>query len=53
MSTLGFDEYYDPLKVYLTKYRESIKGKDSDDKKKEETRCREKLVIRQLHNVIV
>ena len=34
MSTLGFDKYYDPLKVYLTKYRESIKGKDSDDKKK-------------------
>ena len=35
MSTLGFDKYYDPLKVYLTKYRESIKGKDDDKKKKD------------------
>ena len=34
MSTLGFDKYYDPLKVYLTKYRESIKGKEADEKKK-------------------
>lgn len=26
MSTLGFDKYVDPLKVYLQKYRESVKG---------------------------
>jgi len=26
MTTLGFDNYVEPLKVYLTKYRESIKG---------------------------
>ncbi|XP_014787827.2 nuclear transcription factor Y subunit beta, partial [Octopus bimaculoides] len=26
MSTLGFDDYVDPLKLYLQKYRESAKG---------------------------
>eukprot|EP00794_Sanderia_malayensis_P006069 gene6069-6771_t len=26
MSTLGFDNYVDPLKLYLTKYREAVKG---------------------------
>jgi len=26
LSTLGFDPYVEPLKLYLTKYRESIKG---------------------------
>ena len=26
MSTLGFDNYVEPLKTYLQKYRESIKG---------------------------
>uniref|UniRef100_UPI00358E8973 nuclear transcription factor Y subunit beta n=1 Tax=Myxine glutinosa TaxID=7769 RepID=UPI00358E8973 len=26
MSTLGFDSYVEPLKLYLQKYRESIKG---------------------------
>ena len=26
MSTLGFDNYVDPLKLYLQKYRESMKG---------------------------
>ena len=26
MSTLGFDNYAEPLKNYLQKYRESIKG---------------------------
>lgn len=26
MTTLGFDNYVEPLKVYLTKYRESLKG---------------------------
>ena len=25
MSTLGFDKYVDPLKIYLAKYRESVK----------------------------
>ncbi|CAN7988797.1 unnamed protein product, partial [Ixodes hexagonus] len=26
MSTLGFDNYIEPLKVYLQKYREAMKG---------------------------
>jgi len=26
MSTLGFDNYVEPLKLYLQKYRESVKG---------------------------
>mmetsp|Transcript_8406 Transcript_8406/g.12824 ORF Transcript_8406/g.12824 Transcript_8406/m.12824 type:complete len:208 (+) Transcript_8406:233-856(+) len=26
MSTLGFDKYVEPLKLYLAKYRESVKG---------------------------
>ena len=29
MSTLGFDKYVEPLKVYLQKYRDSVKGGDS------------------------
>ncbi|GIY92653.1 nuclear transcription factor Y subunit beta, partial [Caerostris extrusa] len=29
MSTLGFDNYVEPLKLYLQKYRESIKGEKS------------------------
>ena len=32
MSTLGFDKYVEPLKIYLQKYRDSVKG----DKPKEE-----------------
>ena len=26
MSTLGFDNYVEPLKLYLQKYREAMKG---------------------------
>ena len=26
MSTLGFDKYVEPLKIYLAKYREAVKG---------------------------
>ena len=26
MSTLGFDKYVEPLKIYLTKYREAIRS---------------------------
>jgi nuclear transcription Y subunit beta len=26
MSTLGFDKYVEPLKVYLAKYREAVRG---------------------------
>lgn len=26
MNTLGFDDYIEPLKVYLDKYRASVKG---------------------------
>jgi nuclear transcription Y subunit beta len=32
MSTLGFDRYYEPLKIYLAKYRESVKGEKPDKK---------------------
>jgi len=30
LSTLGFDPYVEPLKLYLTKYRESVKGDKID-----------------------
>ena len=26
MSTLGFDKYVEPLKIYLAKYREAVRG---------------------------
>ncbi|KAL7539783.1 hypothetical protein ACHAXR_010599 [Thalassiosira sp. AJA248-18] len=26
MSTLGFDKYVEPLKIYLSKYREAVRG---------------------------
>lgn len=32
MSTLGFDKYIDPLKLYLTKYRDSVKGEKPEKK---------------------
>jgi nuclear transcription Y subunit beta len=32
MSALGFDKYIEPLKIYLAKYRESVKG-DKPEKK--------------------
>ncbi len=32
MSTLGFDKYVEPLKIYLAKYRDSVRG-DRPDKK--------------------
>jgi len=32
MSTLGFDKYVEPLKVYLTKYREAIRGDKPEGK---------------------
>ena len=28
MSTLGFDNYVEPLKLYLQKYREGMKGEN-------------------------
>ncbi|GAB5030795.1 ccaat-box binding factor hap3 [Nannochloropsis oceanica] len=31
MSTLGFDKYVEPLKLYLVKYRESVKGGEKSD----------------------
>ena len=34
MSTLGFDKYVEPLKVYLAKYRESVKLEKPDRKGK-------------------
>ena len=32
MSTLGFDKYVEPLKLYLFKYRDSVKGEKPDKK---------------------
>ena len=32
MSTLGFDKYVEPLKIYLAKYRESVKAEKPDNK---------------------
>ena len=36
MSTLGFDKYVEPLKIYLAKYREAVKGEkpEKNGKKK-------------------
>ena len=34
MSTLGFDSYVEPLKIFLSKYRDSIKGEWSSNTKK-------------------
>lgn len=31
MSTLGFDKYVEPLRLYLTKYREAIRGEKPDN----------------------
>ena len=31
LNTLGFDPYVEPLKLYLTKYRESVKGEKTMD----------------------
>lgn len=33
MSTLGFDKYVEPLKIYLAKYREAIRGDKPEGKK--------------------
>lgn len=32
MSTLGFDKYVEPLKIYLAKYREAVRGEKPDKK---------------------
>ncbi len=32
MSTLGFEKYVEPLKVYLARYRESVKMELKDGK---------------------
>ena len=37
MSTLGFDKYVDPLKLYLSKYRESVKGDKPEKGRKKDT----------------
>ncbi|GMH88857.1 hypothetical protein TrVE_jg8628 [Triparma verrucosa] len=36
MSTLGFDKYVEPLKVYLAKYREAVKGEKPEKGKEDE-----------------
>ena len=35
LTTLGFDKYVDPLKIYLAKYRESVKGDKAGGSKKD------------------
>jgi nuclear transcription Y subunit beta len=35
MSTLGFDKYVEPLKIYLAKYREAVKGDKPEKKSKD------------------
>ena len=32
MGTLGFDKYADPLKMYLAKYRDSVRGEKPEKK---------------------
>ena len=32
MTTLGFENYLDPLKLYLSKYRETVKGEKPEKK---------------------
>jgi nuclear transcription Y subunit beta len=36
MSTLGFDKYVEPLKIYLAKYREAVKGEKPEKKGKKD-----------------
>ena len=38
MSTLGFDKYVEPLKLYLSKYREAVRG-DKPDKSQQQQRA--------------
>ena len=33
MSTLGFDKYVEPLKIYLAKYRESVRSQQKEGNK--------------------
>ena len=37
MSTLGFDKYVEPLKIYLAKYRESVRTSTSKKDQRFET----------------
>lgn len=41
MTTLGFDRYVEPLKVYLAKYRESVKGEKPEKKPSAAARAKE------------
>ena len=43
MSTLGFDKYVDPLKLYLSKYRESVKGDKPEKGRKKDNSCSTKF----------
>lgn len=50
MSTLGFDKYVEPLKIYLFKYRDSVKGekpdkKSTSSKKNNESSAQPKKII--------
>ena len=44
MSTLGFEKYVDPLKIYLTKYRESVKAEKPDKKAKRDDAAGEAML---------
>ena len=53
MSTLGFDNYVEPLKLYLQKYRESMKGeKQPGDGFEEIDEVICKFPTRELHEFI-
>ena len=44
MSTLGFEKYVEPLKMYLSKYRESVKGEKPDKKTKRDEATSDAMV---------
>ena len=39
MSTLGFDKYVEPLKIYLAKYREAVRGDKPDKSQQQQQRA--------------
>ena len=47
MSTLGFDKYVDPLKIYLSKYRDSVKGERPEKKPSRKESAQAKSMIPQ------
>jgi nuclear transcription Y subunit beta len=52
MSTLGFDNYVEPLKLYLQKYREAMKGeKQPEDAFEEMDDVLSKLFSEKIENL--